>query len=270
MAGRVAKYKQSLPVLPLRDIVQLPGAVNTVLIVRPHSHRAVEAAVEGARQVFAVSIRESQSCESDALRPNFHGNGTVSEILQWFQNPNGTARVVLKGLWAASAGTIEEKAGLYLASIGRQPDIVRSDSKLKALCEEIRQSFARVAVTQELPDDSIEAALAHSEPGELCFAIAQLANFSLAERQALLNERSLHKRLQAVYTWLRREELVSTSRRTIRAATDAKLAESQREFVLRQQMQTIQNELRMNHGSEADRFRETLADRNFSEDLHAH
>jgi len=255
-----------MPVLPLRDLVQLPGAVNTVLIVRPHSHRAIEAAVEGSRHVFAVTEIDQKETGITELG----SVGTVCEVLQWSPLPSGAARLVLKGVNAAISSGIEEQSGAFWTNVRQVTEQASESAETLALCEEIRESFCRCALSQDLADEAVEAALAYQNPNDLCFAIANLIKASVVEKQQLLTESDLHRRLTMLYAWLRREELVSSSRQSIRAATDARLAESQRDFLLRQQLKTIQIELDTAPESLADEMRSRLKDKNISTGLRAY
>ena len=264
-AARPRREVRAMPVLPLRDLVQLPGAVNTVLIVRPQSRRAVEAAVEGSRHVFAVTELEAGGSENSELG----ATGTISEVLQWSPLPNGAARLVLKGVNPARTSRIQEESGAIWADVKTTLPDAGDTAEMRALCEEVRESFSRVAISERLPDESVEAGLAHENPSDLCYAIAHLAPASLREKQELLNEPDLRARLSLLFTWLRRQELVSSSRQSIRAATDARLAESQRDFLLRQQLKTIQSELGSLSRREGDELRARLAEKKFSDAIAA-
>ena len=256
------KAERPIPVLPLRDIVQFPGAVNTVLIVRAQSRRAVEKAMESNRRLFAVTQRDSG--EAALTASDLYETGTISEILQWSPLANGTARVVLKGHDVASTrGQISEKGGLFWAKAVVNAYANPVDERSLALSEEVKLSFSRVAELHRLPAEAVEAALNSEMPAHLPFGVAQLLNVSASEKQMLLEEAQLTKRLELVYSWLRREELSSDFRRSLRADADARLAESQREYLLREQLRIIQEQLGIcTHPQSAD-LRERLATKAF-------
>jgi ATP-dependent Lon protease len=229
-----------LPVLPLRDSVQFPGLINTVHVVREASLQALRLALRGDKRVLALAqadMSQSELGEGDLCKV-----GTISEILQTVPFPDGSMRVVLRGINRAKASTPKRKGGAYWAV----PDIIGDSAQPcdLALLAEVKESFnAVVSRSKQIPPEAINT-VAHIDMADpLADAVAHYLPIDSREKQRLLEECDPVARLGSVLEVLRKEELSQEVRAEIRANAEANISQSHRSFVLTQQLQEIQQEL---------------------------
>ncbi len=228
------------PILPLRDSVHFPGLVNTVHVARERSLNAVRSALAGSKQIMVLS--QCDMSQSEPTCDDLHSIGTLSEILQAAPFPDGSLRIIVRGLHRARALEKVDGDGLSWAEAVPLADSDESDSL--PLIAEAKEAFLSLAThSNGIPHEAAEN-VAHIEKcGELADSIAHYLPVSPQQKQNLLETLSTKKRLEDVYCLVRRETHVQNYRQEIRSRADAKIAESQRDYVLREQLRCLQREL---------------------------
>ena len=109
---------ERLPVLPLRDLVLFPYVVTPLLVGRPATMAALEAAVADDRWILLVAQRAAEVEEPAAA--DLHRTGVVGRVLQFNRLPNGTAKVVVEGVESTAqlALLVEWGCDLYQGFLG--------------------------------------------------------------------------------------------------------------------------------------------------------
>jgi len=240
-AGSNANTTGKTPVLPLRDSVHFPGLVNTVHVARDRSLKAVRSALAGTKQLLVLSQRDMNQSEPEG--GDLHEIGTLSEVLQAAPFPDGSLRIIVRGLGRARACQMVEVDGVFWAKPQQVAEFEGSSSP--PLIAEAREAFLNLAAySSGVPHEAAESVAHVDRCGELADTMAHYLPIPPSEKQLLLETLSTEKRLEDVYRLVRREAHVYTYRQEIRERTDATIAESQREYVLREQLRCLQKELR--------------------------
>src|SRR5436190_675552 len=108
--GKHARLKSrapGVPVLPVRDAVHFPNLINTLLVGRDVSLRALHAALDGDRRLIVLTQKDVGV--EDPTPKDLHDIGVLSEALQVLQVPDGTMRVVLRGLERVRIKNLNQK-----------------------------------------------------------------------------------------------------------------------------------------------------------------
>ena len=112
---------QSLPVLPLRDIVVFPNMIVPLFVGRDKSVAALESAMAADKEIFLVA--QLDPGEDDPGRAELHDLGVTATVLQLLKLPDGTVRVLVEGKARASLDAVAEADGFLTADISAVEDV---------------------------------------------------------------------------------------------------------------------------------------------------
>ena len=254
------------PLLPLRDIVVFPGMVVPLFVGRDKSVAALEAAMEGTKDIMLVAQLDP-GCD-DPGADDLYDTGVVAQVLQMLKLPDGTVRVMVEGQARATVKTLREEGGLpgadgvreggfVLAEVEvRDPAIVMGD-EVTALMRGVVDQFSEYAKLDKKLPDELEGELAEIEDaGTLADTLAAAINTKVSDKQALLTESDPVKRLEMVYSFMEGELSVLQVERKIRGRVKRQMEKTQREYYLNEQMKAIQTELGGGEEGEVDELTE--------------
>lgn len=230
-----------LPVLPLRDAVHFPGAITTLHVVREQSISAVNAALRGDKRILALSQRDMSQDEPGTA--NLCRVGTIDEILQATAMPDGSVRLIVRGLGRSLAKRFTRAEGNLEAHCEPLRSQSASGPSFAYLVAEVKDSFCRLAEVGSIPPEAGQHVHGMQGADEVADNVAHYLSMSPSEKQCLLEELSSEKRLQQLLALLEREHQSQKLRADLRAKTAAAFSNSQREILLRQQLKAIQSEL---------------------------
>ncbi|MBO9517135.1 MAG: endopeptidase La [Porphyrobacter sp.] len=232
----------SYPLLPLRDIVVFPGMVVPLFVGREKSVAALEAAMEGDKDIFLVAQLDP-SCDAPE-RSDVYDIGVVAQVLQLLKLPDGTVRVLVEGHSRARLVAMEETEGFVSAvTEGIDEDIVGGNQVAAMMRSAIEQFTDYAKHNKKLPEDIEEDLGGIDDAGRLADAIAGAIAAKVASKQALLAETDPLKRLEMVYSVMEGELSVQQVERKIRGRVKRQMEKTQREYYLNEQLKAIQTEL---------------------------
>ncbi|MCL6249445.1 endopeptidase La [Altererythrobacter sp. KTW20L] len=245
----------ALPLLPLRDIVVFPGMVVPLFVGRDMSVAALEAAMEGDKDIFLLA-QIDPACDEPG-KDDLYDIGVVAQVLQMLKLPDGTVRVLVEGTARAELVELRNSENMVLAQTRLVDEPTSDSSEATALVRSALDQFGEYARhNKKLPDD-IEVDLAQIEdPGKLADAIAGNLVAKVATKQQLLAERDPLKRLELVYAAMEGELGVLQVERKIRGRVKRQMEKTQREYYLNEQLKAIQNELGGSEDGEGDEIAE--------------
>jgi ATP-dependent Lon protease len=253
--------RMTLPVLPLRDFVLLPGVTAPINAGKPATLKAIEAALNTPeRLVFAVSQREDvQQVTPEVL----HTIGTVARIGQ-LQRGLAGMQLLLHGEHRGIAMKIVEKDGHLQATVREAEEMQPLDTQdhaFVALSRELRERAAELGTKAGLPEEVVQQVLEGVEnPSRLADLVAGYTDLSKAQRQMLLETLSVEDRMRRVLVHVQRQLNVLEAQQDIKSKVQEELGDRQREMLLREQLKAIQKELGEGEGgNDIDELREKLA-----------
>jgi ATP-dependent Lon protease len=233
---------QALPVLPLRENVSFPATVTPLAIGVERSIRLVNDVLGGNRMLTMVASREP---ETETPGPEqLYEVGVVGVVARMMKVPDGTLRILVQGTERVRLGHFLATDPYLVAAIEREPDVVEPSTELEALVRNLQSTFSEVIEGVPYLPDELQMAVANvDDPSELGYLIAGALRIETAEKQALLEEREVTARLRRLAEILARErELISIGSR-IQSQVQGEMERGQREYLLRQQLKAIQEEL---------------------------
>jgi len=230
------------PLLPLRDIVVFPGMVVPLFVGRDKSVAALEAAMEGDKDIFLLSQLDP-ACDDPAAE-DLYDVGVVAQVLQLLKLPDGTVRVLVEGQARAKLQGLQAEGEHVAAEVEPYDEETASGNEVAAMMRSALEQFADYAKhNKKLPDDIEEELGQIDDAGRLADAIAAALTAKVATKQGLLTEGDPLKRLEMVFSIMEGELSVLQVERKIRGRVKRQMEKTQREYYLNEQLKAIQSEL---------------------------
>lgn len=245
----------SHPLVAVRDQVQFPGMIMTLMVSRPATLAALDAALAGD-QLVVVMLQRDGTLETPSLSDLF-SVGTLSEVLHVVPLPDGSSRAVLRGVSRVGVSSLDAGVATY-SVLG---ETLQESPTVLATKRILIESFAHLAANHRLvPPESMDSIAAARTTAALADTISFFLPCNSAEKQAILEELNVAARLEAILRLSKEEESLITVEQEIREQVDAEIGRTQRQFFLKEQLRAIQSELGGAGTSEADRYESLLQD----------
>jgi ATP-dependent Lon protease len=257
-----------LPVLPLRDSVTYPDTLTPLAVGQERSIKLVNDVLGGNRMLAMIASRDPD-VESPGPE-DLYEVGVAGVVARMLKVPDGSLRILVQGGQRVRVTGWEEGRPYPVARVEELPDVVEEGPELTALMRNVQQTFS--SIIEEVPylPEELQMAVANLEdPSALSHLIAGALRIKTEEKQALLEETDVAKRLRRLSEILARELEVVAIGSKIQSQVQSEIDRSQREFVLRQQLKAIQEELGEKDPNEADvaDLREQLDARELPEEV---
>ncbi len=241
----VVHIADELPVLPLRDAVLFPYAILPLSVDRDASSLAVDEALSSDRTVFLLSQQDAQVSEPN--EEDLYAVGCVGTIMRAVKLPDGSQRILVQGLARAHADYFTNTQPYLTARIRllEEPTLVRDDGlEIEASVRTIRTRLEQIqSLGKGISPEIMVLAADLEDPVRLAdLAVANLG-LPVADAQEVLETNTVEARLELVHTLLEREIALLELQERISARVRNEMDKGQREYLLRQQMRTIQTEL---------------------------
>ena len=233
-----------LPILPVRDTVLFPSAVMPLPVGRESSLALLDS-LTGDEKLLGVVAQLDPRIEVPS-GADLHSVGTLAKVHKMVRMPNGNVVAFLEGLERIRVLEVVALTPFLRARIQSQPDTEsESDPELTALQRNVQELFREVvARSPQLSDDLQGEVMNIDSPGRLTdFVASTLPSLNTMVRQELLETFSVRKRLEILGGELSKEREVLELRNKIHEQVQEQVSQSQREFLLREQMKAIQKEL---------------------------
>ncbi|MGE3333349.1 MAG: endopeptidase La [Rhodospirillaceae bacterium] len=250
---------QLLPVLPLRDIVVFPHMIVPLFVGREKSVRALEDVMADDKQILLVAQKDAS--QDDPQSKDIYDVGTVSTVLQLLKLPDGTVKVLVEGGSRAKISTYKENDAFFEAYVDSIDEPKEEDKELEALARSVVSQFEQyIKLNKKIPPEVLVSVNQIENPSKLADTVASHLTLKIAEKQELLEVKSVSERLERVYGFMESEISVLQVEKRIRNRVKRQMEKTQREYYLNEQMKAIQRELGENEEGkdEASEFEEKI------------
>ena len=231
-----------LPILPLKDTVIYPFAVQPLGVGQERSIHLIDEVMRGNRLVVLVA---QKSADIEQAGPeDIFKIGTVSRIARMIRMPDGTIQIIVQGLERVEIGEFTQEKPYLVARVALKPDIQEEDDETEAIKRNVVGYFQRlVALVQNVPEGVAAAALNLEEARQVVYVIATFIQMELELRQKLLELDSVHAKLENLSSFLAHELEIFELGKKIQTSAQEEMGKVQREYLLREQLKAIQREL---------------------------
>ena len=240
---------REFPVLPFRDAVLFPHAIRPFQIQHRDSVRLIEELGENLKFAVVVALREGVAGDAEPEAKDLCEVGCLARIARIVAMPGEQPSFVLfaQGVCRVRLGEVTQREPHLRAHVEPLEDIVpeKPDDVYVALTRHVRDVFSEVVMrSPHLSNDILPVLASLEDPGALAdFVAATLPSLTQPQRQALLEQLDVRKRMEVLGEELVKERENLKLQAKIESDVQHKLAGSQREFFLREQLKAIQNEL---------------------------
>jgi ATP-dependent Lon protease len=232
----------SLPLLPLRDVVVYPEIVQPLFVGRPKSIKALETAMAADKKVLLVAQRNAG--DDDPGEAELFKIGTVATILQLIRLPDGTVKVLVEGLERAKIKSLsfdDDQASAVVTTLHGEP---LETKEAVALSHSLLAQFDHyVQLSKKIPPEVMSSISSIDQPGRQVDTIASHMALQLEEKQNLLELASLQARIEHLMALIEAEIDLFAVEKRIRGRVKKQMEKSQREYYLNEQMKAIQKEM---------------------------
>lgn len=251
----------TIPAVALRGMTLLPGMVAHFDVSRPKSIQAVEDAMMGDQKVFLVTQRDVSV--EDPGQEDLYQIGMVADIRQVIKMQNNVVRILVEGKERAELAGLVQTEPFFLAEI-----IEFEDDSESAYAPEVKEGMLRAI--QDIyaqyaalnPKQGREFARQVAEERDLRHLMDMIANnvpIHYEEKQKFLEAITLEDRYEVLMGMILREENIIRIKREFQEKVKAKVDQNQKEYLLREQMKVIREELgEDNTESDVDHFMDAL------------
>ncbi len=258
---KVLEIPQTLPMLPVRDIVVFPYMIIPLFVGRDASIRSVEEALAKNRLIFLASQKDIT--EENPSPDNIYTVGTVAMIMRMRKLSDGRVKILIQGVAKGRVKNFTKTAPSFEVAVEKieetpvQKSVVETEALIKTAKEHIERI---IALGRPLSPDILLVLDDVSDPGRIADLIASNLGIKVQDAQKVLETSDSTRRLEFVNEILAAELEVMQAQHKNRAGGKDDMSKSQREYFLREQMKAIKNELGEgdSKSEEMDELREKL------------
>ena len=253
---------ETLPIVPLRDVVVFPHMMIPFVIGRPSSTRALEHALVKDKRIFLAAQKDAANDDPNA--DDIYTMGCMANIVQSLKLPDGNVKVLIEGVDRARTVEWKEDKGFFrvVAKVITQTEGGDGDDVEGAMSRVVSLFEQYVKLSNNLQYDAMIAAVRVDDPSKLADTIAGHLVVGVEEKQNLLEIISPFERLVRISSILENEVDKLQVDRRIQSRVNKQMEKAQKEYYLNEKMKAIQKELgrKEDRGNETDELRKKIED----------
>ncbi|NEU29805.1 endopeptidase La [bacterium LRH843] len=259
--------RRQIPLLPLRGLLVFPSMVLNLDVGRAKSVQALEKAMEEDHQILLATQKEISI--DDPTEDEIYSIGTIAKVNTLLRLPNGTVRIHVEGLKRAKIEQYleNEEMNIVETTILEDED-PEMDSEFEALMRNLLSMFEQYTkVSKKVSPETVATVKELSNSSQFADVIAANLPLKIAEKQSLLEEVSVEKRIISLIGILNNEQEILSLEKKIGLRVKKSMEKTQKEYYLREQMKAIQKELGDKEGrtGEVSTLRERIVEANMPE-----
>ncbi len=245
-----------LPMLPLRDMVIFPYMVVPLFVGRDKSIRSLEESINKRLDIVLVAQKDSQ-VNTPGQGDTFE-IGTVGNIIQLLRLPDGTVKVLIEGIKRVKINKFVTSDEHFMVEAQEVDDIEDVEAEqLDAMVKAVKNQFERyVRLNKKIPPEMLMTISGINDPSRLTDTIAAHLTLKLEDKQKLLGNFSIAKRLEELLAMMQAEMEILSIEKKIKSRVKQQIEKNQKEYYLNEQINAIQKELGGNGEEELDEVTE--------------
>lgn len=233
---------ETLPLLPLRDVVIFPYMVAPLFVGREKSIRALEEAMKKNKEIFLVAQKDAKT--NDPTEKDIHDIGTIGTIVQMLRLPDGTVKVLVEGKSRACVRNYLPNKNYIMVEVEKIPERDDTGVETEALVRTLVTAFENyVKFNKKIPSEVLVTVSSIEDTGRLSDTISSHLSFKLEDKQEILETINPAKRLEKLYEKIQSEVEIMQIEKKIRGRVKKQMEKAQKEYYLTEQMRAIQKEL---------------------------
>lgn len=258
---KILEIPQTLPMLPVRDIVVFPYMIIPLFVGRDASIRSVEEALAKNRLIFLASQKDIS--EENPSPENIYTTGTVAMIMRMRKLSDGRVKILIQGVAKGRVKGFTKTAPSFEVAVEKIEDLTSQTPivETEALIRKAKEQIERIiSLGRPLSPDILLVLDDVTDPGRIADLIASNLGIKVPDAQSVLEKTDPIERLRLVNEILSVELETMQTQSKGRTGSKDDMSKTQREYFLREQMKAIKNELGEgdSKSEEMDELREKL------------
>lgn len=254
-----------VPIIPIRDGIIFPNTDSVLTFGRPKSLAALESSFQHERVVCFVLQKNAKI--NDPTPQELYTVGTISRIERMIRI-DGEINAQVRGIARCKIVSFEEHDSYFLGKVIEIPQEEDQSAEIKALCNHLTNEFRRAMNLGKAADFLVFMnIMSETSPSELADLIGSVLDLKPQERQGLLEETNVRKRLEKVTDYLAREIKILEIERRIATKTQERFEKGAREAMLRERLKTIEKELGEEEGGEVKEYVDKIKKAGMNEEV---
>jgi ATP-dependent Lon protease len=246
------QFGDELPVLPIRNAVLFPGAVAPFDVGREKSVALVEDVDNLGSPVIAIFAQKDSSTD-DPGQDDLYTHGCAARVLKALKHSSGNYSLILQGICRIKLEKINSSSPYLKAKVVRLDEVSTNEVEAEALSMSLREIAKQVIqLMPELPREAGSLIDSIQAPGPLADLVAANLDAQIEEKAKILETVEVNERIRMVLRLLTRQLEVLKMRERINSQIKEDMGKNQREYVLRQQLKAIKEELGEDDGDQGD------------------
>ena len=235
--------QNTLPLLPLRDVVIFPHMVIPLFVGRQKSIKALETAMEEEGKRILLVAQKLAEQDEPGLE-DLYPIGCIANVLQMLKLPDGTIKVLVEGICRARVHGLEDSGGLFSAQAEMIEPETNNAIEIEAMRRTVMAQFDQyIKLNKKVPQEVLASLSSIEEAGRLADTITAHLPLKLEQKQLILSEFSTAARLERLLSLLEGEIDILQVEKRIRGRVKRQMEKGQREYYLNEQVKAIQKEL---------------------------
>ncbi|MCK4753927.1 MAG: endopeptidase La, partial [Calditrichia bacterium] len=258
-----------LPIMPLRNTVVFPHQVIPLAVGREKSLNLLKLVDEESKIIGLVSQKDGNLEEPKG--DDLYEWGTAAMILKKFKMPDGSEQLIVQGMYRFKVLKYSQVEPHFEATVLPAQESVNQTVEVEALMNNMKMLLQKIVdLSPYLTGEHRVLVLNTEDPGKLTDVIASQVNFSVNEKQQILEITDVKKRLEKVHYLLNKELQVLELGSKIQNEVQGELNKTQRHYYLREQLKAIKKELGEyeDESTEIEDLREKLENSKMPKDVY--
>jgi len=237
------KIEKQYPVMPLKNTVLFPQQVIPIYVGRKKSLQLIED-LDPDNKYLVVVAQQDGSIE-DPKEDDLYSYGTLALVLKTFDMPDNSKSAIVQGVDRVKILKYQNSGPYFIADVERIPESITSpDVQVEALAKSLKNSFTElIKISPNLNEEHAGMLSNIDRPSRLADRATSLLSVSNSEKQEVLEELDIKKRVENAINLLQKEIQRIKLGEEIQTEVQDEISKTQREYYLREQMKTIQKEL---------------------------
>ncbi len=260
------KFKNELPLLPVRDLVVYPFMILPLFVGRDSSIMSIEYAIDTSDRLILLAGQKDITMENPTTSSIFD-IGTVAMIMRMRKLPDGRIKILVQGLSKAKITAFKQENPFFITKVKRVDDIKISgdDVAIRALTKNIKEQLEKIInLGRVFSPDLLTIIEDIHDPGRLADLIASNMNLHVMEAQIILETLHPARKLHKINEILTRELEMLIMHRKVNNVAKNEISKTQKEYFLREQIKAIKSEFGEDNSvsviqDEFNEFKEKLA-----------
>ena len=241
-AEKLAKWQETLPLIPLRNMVVFPQMIVPLFVGRSRSIKALEETL--AKEKLLVFGTQKKEEEEDPTPRDICEIGTLAEIVQLVALPDGSTKILVEGICRVRIEKYLSDSPYFQVALSRIMEPEEVSLEAEALIKRVIKQFDEyVKLNRRIPAETLMSIVNIDNPSRLADLIASYLTLKVEEKQTILEAINVEKRLKYLSEILNKEIGVLAVEKDLQGKVRKQIEKVQKEYYLKEKLRAIKEEL---------------------------